>query len=97
MNYRYNDDKRYNSILVNKSKSCIGSNEERPIKWFELIDQLKSDSTFEKVLYLLNNKANDNWLKNIENTMIKDKFYSESKIKLIIKFLSDRSGYLWKN
>ena len=85
------DKNRYNALIDTKSKSCIGWEEQRPIRHFELIKKLKENFFNETIDFVkeINEKLTDKAIKNILDNF-EDNIFSEEKKKLLFKVINDR-------
>lgn len=85
------DKNRYNALIDTKSKSCIGWEEQRPIRHFELIKKLKENFFNETIDFVkeINEKLTNKSIKNILDNF-EDNIISEEKKKLLFKVINDR-------
>ena len=87
------DKNRYNALIDTKSKSCIGWEDERTIRHFELIKKIKANYYNETIDFVkeikqkLTNSSIKNILDSFENNVI-----VEEKKKLLFKVINDRKS-----
>ena len=87
------DKMKYESIINTKSKSAIGWNNIRPIRYFELIKKLKEEYFNETIDFVKNIKKNiteqsiDAILSNFDDTIINNKMK-----KLLKQFIIERKN-----
>lgn len=86
-----NDTRRYNSLLDTKSKSCIGWNDKRPIRHFELVEKI-SKCYYNDTLELIKLIEKNVTLDSINNLLNKfsDNLISKKRKKLLLKYIIDR-------
>ena len=85
------DNVRYNALLNTKSKSTIGWNNERPIRYFELIEKIKEnyyENTIEFVK-TIQNKINEISVRKIIDKF-DDKIINKYMKQLLIRYILDR-------
>lgn len=91
INKLFKDKMMYNALLDTKSKSTIGWDNQRPIRHFELVENIKNNYYKETIRYVENIKNEitidkiTTILNNFDDTII-----SKEKKSLIIKFIIDR-------
>ena len=89
------DSMRYNALINSKSKSMIGWYNKRPIKHFELIQNISHNyynNTFEFVQKIQKN-INETSIKNILDKF-SDNIISNEMKKLLLKFILDRKNII---
>lgn len=87
------DKTRYNALIDSKSKSSIGWNSKRPIKHFELIENI-CKNYYDCTVYFvnrINETITEESIKDILNKF-NNKIISEEKKKLLLKFIIDRKN-----
>ena len=82
---------RYNSLIDTKSKSCIGWDNERPIRHFELLKKIKENYYDSTIKLVMNIKCNitENAVQDILDKFDND-IISIDRKKLLLKFIIDR-------
>ncbi len=87
------DKNRYNALLDTKSKSCIGWENDRPIRHFELIKKIKENYYTETVKFVrnINEKLTENAVCNLLDNF-SDEIISDERKKLLLKFIMDRKN-----
>lgn len=89
----FNDKMMYNALLDTKSKSAIGWNDKRPIRHFELIENIRKNyyeetiNTVEIIKKNINKKSIGEILNNFPEEII-----SNEKKKLLLMFILDRKN-----
>ncbi len=87
------DKMKYESIINTKSKSAIGWNNIRPVRHFELVQNLKNEYYKETVDFVkkINEKITEQSIDNILNDF-DDEIISKNIKKLLKKFIIDRKN-----
>ena len=85
------DKNRYNALIDTKSKSCIGWEDERPIRHFELIKKIKANYYNETIDFVkeIKQKLTNSSIKNILDSFENNVIVAEKK-KLLFKVINDR-------
>lgn len=93
----FSDKMMYNALLDTKSKSTIGWNEKRPIRHFELIENIRNDYYDETSIYVYNikNKITESTISRILDNF-GDEIISRKRKDLLLKFILDRRNRILK-
>ena len=85
------DRNRYNALVDTKSKSCIGWDDIRPIRHFELLYKIRKNYYNETIAFVnrINEKITEEAIKNILSKF-SDEIISSEKKELLLKFIIDR-------
>ena len=87
------DKSRYNALIDTKSKSCIGWNDERPIRHFKLIEKISNNYYDDTINFVkkINIKITKDSIKEILNKFSSD-IISDEKKELLLNFIIDRKN-----